>query len=120
MLSAAQPLIQQGQANLTEEFAGTGLRYSSPLMAATGQYQTNVASQWLSTLAQLQQQSFQAQQAGAEYALGLAQPTATQTYQPFVPVVGKSSVLGNALSGAGGGLSALSLMDMFGMFKQTA
>lgn len=117
MLQAAQPQIQAGQAALTEEFAGTGLRYSTPLMQATGQYQTNVQSQWLSTLAQLQQQSWQAQQQGAEYALGLAAGPGTQTYQPYVPVVGKSSVLGNALASGGSGLSTLALMQSAGLLS---
>lgn len=94
LVAAQQPLVQQGQANLTEEFGNTGLRYSTPLMQATGQYQNQTQANFLQILSQY---TMQAQEAAANRQLNatefgqteFAAPALTE-WQNQVPVTGPS------------------------------
>lgn len=115
MIQAAQAQTQQGQQALNEQLGASGLRNSSVAANADVNYQSQVQSQWLAQLANLQGQSFSQQVQASQYGLGLASGPGTATYQSLVPMVGQNSVLGSGLSSLGSGLSSIGLLKSLGM-----
>lgn len=115
MINASQAQVKQGQQNLNEQFGSQGLRFSSTIANADANYQSQVQSQYLSTLAGLQSQSFQQQIGAAQGVMGLASGPGTATYSPWEPVMGQNSVLGAGLGSAGSGLSSIALLSMMGV-----
>lgn len=119
LVKAQQPLVQQGQQSITNQFAGSGLAYSTPLMSALGNYQSRVGNDFLSILADYTRQASEAaanrQLSATEFGMGAISGPALTNYQAQIPVVGGQSVLGSGLNSAGSGLSTLAIMKALGL-----
>lgn len=119
LVKAQQPIVAQGQQSIVNQFAGSGLAYSTPLMGALGNYQSQVGNDFLSTLAEYTRQAQEAaanrQLSATEFGMGAISGPALTNYQAQIPVVGGQSVLGSALGSAGSGISTLAILQSLGI-----
>jgi len=120
LVAAEQPQIAQGTANVEGAFSGIGARYGSEAATGVSNYQSQVSSQFLSTLANYtmnaQENAANRQLSASQTALGLASGPATQTYQSSIPVLGGQSVLGSLFNSGGNALSFLGMASSLGLF----
>jgi hypothetical protein len=119
---ASQRFIGQSRANIVEEFTGSGLRHSSPLMTALSDLELQSNKDLLSILSQY---TLQAQEGAKQRKLGAAGAASelfaapALSYYPTATVVGGTptpSAFGSGLSQLGNGLFSLALLQGGGFF----
>lgn len=113
MVAANQNQMQEGQANIEEQFGSTGLRYSKPLMTSLSDYQNqnnlNFANTLSQYMGQAQSQATQTQLSASGLLANLFNQTAT-TFAPTAALTPGGQGL-NAAAGGLGNLSSIMLMS---------
>jgi hypothetical protein len=113
MVGAQQQQVQQGRADISAQFARSGLRYGTPMTSALSTFESQTNKDFMSILAnytfQAQEAARQRQLAASTGALSAFGDIATTLTSP------QGSTLGAGLSSAGQQLQFLSLLKALGV-----
>ena len=115
LVDSQKTVAAQGQANIAEQFAGSGLAYSSDLMKSLSSYQSQLGANYGSILANYtmnaQESAANRQLSAATVGAGMFADVGTAMTPSNVQTVG-GSALGAGLSSGGNALQMLAFMKM--------